>query len=98
MASGCALFTDVSQAEPAHSSELVKVEGRRVLVGHSAGGLYVRVFAHMYPKEIASLVLVDPGTEETYERMHAEKTMEDIKKLGLPPAALAMDRDVGIIF
>jgi len=165
--SGCALFTDVSQAEPAHSSELVKVEGRRVeaviegtgtpavvfesgfngsspweliqsqiaqktatlryqraglgrsdpgpdprdaaqiakelhallsakavrppyvLVGHSAGGMYVRVFAHMYPKEIAGLVLVDPGTEETYERVFAEKTMEDVKKLGLPPAALA---------
>lgn len=30
MASACALFTDVSQAEPVHSSELVKVEGRRV--------------------------------------------------------------------
>src|ERR1700722_16558073 len=24
-----------------------------ILVGHSAGGLFVRVFAHMYPKEIA---------------------------------------------
>lgn len=165
--SGCALFTDVLQAEPAHSPELVEVEGRRVeavtegtgtpavvfesgfngsspweplqsqiahktmtlsyqraglgrsdpgpnprsaaqiakelhallsakavrppyvLVGHSAGGLYVRVFAHMYPNEIAGLVLVDPATEELYERMRAEKTMEDVKKLGLPPAALA---------
>ncbi len=28
--SGCALFTDVSQAEPAHSPELVMVEGRHV--------------------------------------------------------------------
>jgi pimeloyl-ACP methyl ester carboxylesterase len=167
MGGGCAVFTDVLQAEPAHSSELVNVEGRRVeaviqgtgtpavvfesgfngsspwemmrgpiaqrtttlsyqraglgrsdpgpdprdaaqiakelhallsakavrppyvLVGHSAGGMFVRVFAHMYPKEIAGLVLVDPGTEETYERMHAEKTLEDVKKLGLPPAAIA---------
>lgn len=60
-----------------------------VLVGHSAGGMYVRVFAHMYPKEIAGLVLVDPGTEETYKRVLAEKTLEDVKKLGLPPGALA---------
>ena len=149
MGSGGALFTDVAQAEPAQSPELVKVEGRRVeaviegtgtpavvfesgfngsspwgpiqsriaqttktlsyhraglgrsdpgpdprdaaqiakelhallsakavrppyvLVGHSAGGLYVRVFAHMYPKEIAGLVLVDPGTEETYAAARA---------------------------
>ena len=164
---GCALFTDVPQAEPAHSPELVTVEGRRVeavtegtgtpavvfesgsngsspwepiesqiaqktmtlryqraglgrsdpgpnprsaaqvakelhallsaksvrppyvLVGHSAGGLYVRVFAHMYPKEIAGLVLVDPATEELYERMRAEKTTEDVKKMGLLPTVLA---------
>lgn len=35
-----------------------------VLVGHSAGGAYVRVFAHLYPKEIAGLVLADPPQEE----------------------------------
>jgi pimeloyl-ACP methyl ester carboxylesterase len=34
-----------------------------VLVGHSFGGIYVRVFAHMYPKEIAGLVLLDPSQE-----------------------------------
>jgi pimeloyl-ACP methyl ester carboxylesterase len=167
MGSGGVLFTDVAQAEPAHSPELVNVEGRRVeaviegagtpavvfesgfngsspwgpvqsqiaqktmtltyqraglgrsdpgpnprsaeqiakelhallsatavrppyvLVGHSAGGLYVRVFAHMYPKEIAGLVLVDPATEEVFETMRAEKTVEDAKNAGLPPAALA---------
>jgi pimeloyl-ACP methyl ester carboxylesterase len=36
-----------------------------VLVGHSFGGFYVRVFASMYPDEVAGLVLVDP-TEENY--------------------------------
>ena len=35
-----------------------------ILVGHSAGGLFVRVFAHAYPKESAGLVLIDPATEE----------------------------------
>jgi pimeloyl-ACP methyl ester carboxylesterase len=39
--------------------------------------------------EIAGLVLVDPATEEVFERMRAEKTVEDAKKAGLPPAALA---------
>jgi pimeloyl-ACP methyl ester carboxylesterase len=34
-----------------------------VLVGHSIGGPYVRVFAHRYPSEVAGLVLVDPTLE-----------------------------------
>ncbi len=34
-----------------------------VLVGHSLGGPYVRVFANMYPNEVAGLVLVDPAQE-----------------------------------
>jgi pimeloyl-ACP methyl ester carboxylesterase len=36
-----------------------------ILVGHSVGGLYMRVFAGMYPNEVAGLVLVDPTQEET---------------------------------
>jgi pimeloyl-ACP methyl ester carboxylesterase len=42
-----------------------------VLVGHSGGGLYVRVFAHRYPDEVAALVLVDPATEGAYRRLRA---------------------------
>jgi pimeloyl-ACP methyl ester carboxylesterase len=60
-----------------------------VLVGHSAGGLFVRVFAHMYPKEIVGLVLVDPATEQDYERMRTEKTTEDVKNMGMTSAGLA---------
>lgn len=35
-----------------------------ILVGHSLGGPYIRVFAGMYPHEVAGLVLVDPTQEE----------------------------------
>jgi len=35
------------------------VPGPYILVGHSLGGLNVRVFAHKYPAEVAGLVLVD---------------------------------------
>lgn len=35
-----------------------------VLVGHSLGGPLIRVFAGMYPDEVAGLVLVDPTQEE----------------------------------
>lgn len=35
-----------------------------VLVGHSLGGPYIRVFAGMFPDEVAGMVLVDPTQEE----------------------------------
>lgn len=35
-----------------------------VLVGHSLGGPYIRMFAAMYPNEVAGMVLVDPTQEE----------------------------------
>jgi pimeloyl-ACP methyl ester carboxylesterase len=60
-----------------------------VLIGHSAGGLFVRVFAYMYPKEIAGLMLVDPATEEDYERMQGDKSVDDLQKMGMPPGAVA---------
>ncbi len=34
-----------------------------VMVGHSFGGIYVRVFADMYPNEVAGMVLLDPSQE-----------------------------------
>ena len=34
-----------------------------VLVGHSMGGVYARLFAHTYPGEVVGMVLVDPGDE-----------------------------------
>jgi pimeloyl-ACP methyl ester carboxylesterase len=34
-----------------------------VMVGHSLGGIFVRVFADMYPKEVVGLVLIDPSQE-----------------------------------
>ncbi len=40
------------------------VEPPYVLVGHSAGGLYARVYAHLYPGEVAGMVLVDAAHED----------------------------------
>jgi len=59
-----------------------------ILVGHSAGGLFVRVFAHLYPKEIAGLVLLDPATERDYERIQKDKSVEDLQKMGMPLGAV----------
>ena len=39
-----------------------------ILVGHSIGGSYIRVFAARYPDEVVGLVLVDPTLEGPTER------------------------------
>lgn len=44
-----------------------------ILVGHSLGGPYIRMFAVKYPKDVAGMVLVDPTQEEliAWAREHA---------------------------
>ena len=39
------------------------VPGPYILVGHSAGGVYVRAFASQYPSEVAGMLLVDSSHE-----------------------------------
>lgn len=42
-----------------------------VVVGHSAGGLYVRVFSDRRPKDVVGMVLVDPSVEYQDKRLSA---------------------------
>ena len=42
----------------------ISVPGPYILVAHSLGGWHARVFAHLYPQEVAGMVLVD--TTPTY--------------------------------
>ncbi len=42
-----------------------------ILVGHSFGGLVVRLFASQHPDETAGIVLVDSSHEEQFERFEA---------------------------
>ena len=44
-----------------------KIPGPYLLVGHSYGGLIVRLYASTYPDEVAGLVLVDTLTEFLYD-------------------------------
>ena len=37
-----------------------------VLVGHSLAGLYTRLYADRYPRDVAGLVLIDPVTEDDH--------------------------------
>lgn len=50
------------------------VQGPYVLVGHSLGGMLVRVYAHIYPDEVVGMVLMDSMHEEQYERLPRAKS------------------------
>lgn len=45
------------------------VPGPYVLVGHSIGGLVVRLYASTYPEEVAGMVLVDATHEDNFARL-----------------------------
>lgn len=44
-----------------------------VLVGHSFGGLIVRLYASTYPEEVSGVVLVDTLTEYLFDRLKPEQ-------------------------
>jgi len=50
------------------------VQGPYVLVGHSLGGMLVRVYTYTYPDEVVGMVLVDSMHEEQYERLPGAKS------------------------
>jgi pimeloyl-ACP methyl ester carboxylesterase len=58
---GIALATDLHTL-----LERAGVPGPYVLVGHSSGGPYVRVFAAQYPEEVAGMVLLDAQPADAF--------------------------------
>jgi TolB protein len=64
--------------EPRDSLQIVKelhallvnagIEGPYVVVGHSLGGMYMRLFADRYAEEVVGLVLVDSSHIDQFER------------------------------
>jgi pimeloyl-ACP methyl ester carboxylesterase len=45
------------------------IPGPYVLVGHSIGGAFVRLYASQYPDDVAGLVLVDATHEDQFTRL-----------------------------
>jgi pimeloyl-ACP methyl ester carboxylesterase len=69
-----------------------------ILVGHSAGGMYVRVFAHLFPADVAGIVLVDPAPEAFYSMLAQEdpalwKMMQEDLKNSPPGAGAQMNEN-----
>ncbi|HET6317185.1 MAG TPA: alpha/beta fold hydrolase, partial [Chloroflexota bacterium] len=59
------------------------VSGPYVLVGQSFGGLYVRMFADLYPDEVAGMVLVDASHPDMWERAPSGLTATMVPSTGL---------------
>ena len=58
-------------------------EGPYVLVGHSYGGLYTRMYAARYPKQVAGVVLVDSSHPEQFTRSEEGRAMyEQNRRMG----------------
>lgn len=49
--------------------ETAAIPGPYVLVGHSIGGIFVRLYASRYPDDVAGLVLVDSSHEDQVRHM-----------------------------
>jgi pimeloyl-ACP methyl ester carboxylesterase len=65
------------------------VKGPYVLVGHSLGGLYTRVYADRYPKEVAGMVLVQSMHPDQFQRLGTESALRTNRLTGIvgPPLA-----------
>jgi pimeloyl-ACP methyl ester carboxylesterase len=68
-----------------HALRKARVTGPFVLVGHSAGALYIRLFFDLRPKDVAGMVFVDPSVEHQDRRFAS--------RFGLGAGSLSRMRD-----
>ena len=63
------------------------LRGPYVMVGHSAGGGLVRVFASQYPNDVAGMVLVDAGSDVMSSFINGKwvAPFENVKARQIPP-------------
>ncbi|MGJ7527299.1 alpha/beta fold hydrolase [Variovorax sp. GB1P17] len=101
----CAPFDAQRNAHRLHALlDAAGVSGPIVLIGHSLGGLLMRVYTGLYPAQVVGLVMLDASHPDQFEEIGempmAQVAMERDKRVkfqegGPPPPELAM---AGVIF
>lgn len=93
---GLALADDLEQL-----LERAGEPGPYILVGHSMGGLMVRIFACRHPEKILGVVLVDAVTPDVWALRHAPRVLgayhKGMRMLGLG-ARVGLMRPVAMVF
>jgi pimeloyl-ACP methyl ester carboxylesterase len=74
-----------------------EIKGPFVLVGHSLGGLYVRLYASQYPEDVAGVVLVDSVHEDQYSDVQKNSSRVRMLKLFALGANFAWFRVLGTL-
>lgn len=69
-----------------------------VLVGHSAGGLYIRSFAHRYPNEIGGMIFVDAVLPEYLRWLQRSdhEHWQELERIGMESGSVVRAQWLGL--
>ena len=75
------------------------ISGPLVMVGHSYGGMLVRVFAADYPDQVAGMVLVDSSFENSFGNINGKivRSWDDVKPRVVPAARAKINDDERVL-
>ncbi len=76
------------------------IHGPVILMGHSAGGLFIRKYAALYPQGVVGLVFVDASTPTQAARLPKEFNFPDNfvwDKVGMPFGITRLRGDCGVV-
>lgn len=77
--------------------DAANIQGPYVLVAHSLGGLFSRLYASTYPNDVAGLVLVDAWPEAMPKLLGPEQWTAYVKLSGPAPPGLESYRDLEMV-
>lgn len=69
-----------------------------ILAGHSAGGLYIRSFAHRYPNEIGGMIFVDAVLPEylRWLQRNDHEHWQELEKIGMGSGSVVRAQWLGL--
>jgi len=73
------------------------IPGPYILVGHSIGGKYVRLYASQYPQDVAGMVLVDARHEEADAAMTPAMRADDRSRVQTEQRITQVFRRLGLV-